>query len=118
METFAVVVAPVAKPEEWRAFCESVTGGQRAEAHRQFLRRLGIRREHIYHQSSPGGDVAVLVWEGVEQERVGPLMADYVQNPQSEHERYIATHVIPELHGVDPTAGPPPQTARVGTIET
>jgi hypothetical protein len=45
-------------------------------------------------------------------------MADYVQNPQSEHERYIATHAIPDLHGVDLTAGPPPQTARAATIET
>ena len=32
------------------------------------------------------------------------LLADPVQNPQSEHERYIATHVIPDLHGADPTA--------------
>ena len=37
MEAFAVVVAPVAKPEEWRAFCESVTGGERAEARGQLV---------------------------------------------------------------------------------
>jgi len=41
-----------------------------------------------------------------------------VQNPQSEHERYIATHVIPDLHGADPTAGPPPAVQKVATIET
>ena len=63
------------------------------------MRRLGIKREHIRHQASPAGDVMVLVWEGVEQDRAPELLADLVQNPQSEHERYIATHVIPDLHG-------------------
>jgi len=60
----------------------------------------------------------VLVWEGVEQDRAPELLADLVQNPQSEHERYIATHVIPDLHGADPTAAPPPTVQRVATIET
>ena len=81
------------------------------------MRRLGIRREHIRHQASPAGDVMVLVWEGVEQDRVPELLADLLQNPRSEHERYIATHVIPDLHGVDPSAGPPPMMREVATIE-
>ena len=46
------------------------------------------------------------------------LMADLVQNPQSEHERYIATHVIPDIHGADLSAGPPPTVEKVATIET
>jgi hypothetical protein len=48
---------------------------------------------------------------------VAELLAGLVQNPQSEHERYIATHVIPDLHGVDPSAGPPPAMQKVATIE-
>jgi hypothetical protein len=83
------------------------------DAHRQVMRRLGIKREHIRHQASPAGDVMVLVWEGVEQDRASELMADLVKNPQSEHERYIATHVIPDLHGADPAAGPPPTVQEV-----
>ena len=106
METFAIAVFPVAKPDEWRAWIDSIASGDRADAHRQMMRRLGIRREHIRYQASPAGDVMVLVWEGVEQDRVAELLAGLVQNPQSEHERYIATHVIPDLHGVDPSAGP------------
>ena len=92
METFAVAVFPVAKPDEWRAWAESIASGDRADAHRQMMRRLGIKREHIRYQPSPAGDVMVLVWEGVEQDRVAPLLGELVQNPQSEHERYIATH--------------------------
>jgi hypothetical protein len=60
----------------------------------------------------------VLVGEGVEQDRAPELLADLLQNPQSKHERYIATHVIPDLHGADPTAGPPPMVQNVATIET
>jgi len=118
METFAVTVFPVAKPGEWRAWVDSIASGDRADAHRQMMRRLGIKREHIRHQASPAGDVMVLVWEGVEQDRASELLADLVKNPQSEHERYIATHVIPDLHGADPAAGPPPMVQEVATIET
>jgi hypothetical protein len=117
MDTFAVQVFPIAKPDDWRAFIASINTGERADAHRQLLRRLGVKREHVYHQATPAGDVMVLVWEGVEQDRVAELMGDMVQNPQSEHERYLATHVIPDIHGVDPTAGPPPRMEKVATIE-
>lgn len=118
MEAFCSNRFPVAKPDEWRAWIDSIASGERADAHRQTLRRLGIKREHIRHQASPAGDVMVLVWEGVEQDRVAPLLGDMVQNPQSDHERYIATHVIPDIHGVDPSAGPPPMVQEVATIET
>jgi hypothetical protein len=76
METFPVAVFPVAKPDEWRAWVDSIASGDRADAHRQMMRRLGIKREHIRHQMSPAGDVMVLVWEGVEQDRVAPLLKD------------------------------------------
>jgi hypothetical protein len=118
METFAVQVFPIAKPDEWRVFIDSIATGERADAHRQTLRRLGVQREHIRHQASPAGDVMVLVWEGVEQDRVAELLGDMVQNPRSDYERYLATHVIPDLHGVDPTAGPPPTVREVATIES
>jgi len=48
----------------------------------------------------------------------GPLLADLLHNPRSEHERYIGTHVIPDFHGVGPSAGPPPMMQNVATIET
>jgi hypothetical protein len=118
VETFAVHIFPIAKPDEWRAFMESIDTGERADAHRQALRRLGVKREHVFHQATPAGDVMVLVWEGVDQARAAELIGGMVQNPQSDHERYLATYVIPELHGVDPTAGPPPTVQKVATIET
>jgi hypothetical protein len=62
-----VQIFPIAKPDDWRAFVESIDTGERGDAHRQALRRLGVKREHVFHQTTPAGDVMVLVWEGVEQ---------------------------------------------------
>jgi hypothetical protein len=118
VEAFAVQIFPIAKPDDWRAFIESIDTGERGDAHRQMLRRLGVKRENVFHQATPTGDVMVLVWEGVDQDRVAELLADMVQNPRSDHEQYLGTYVIPEIHGVDPTAGPPPTVQKVATIET
>lgn len=68
-------------------------------------------------QASPGGDLLVLVHEGVGEEEIAGKFGEFIQNPQSEHERYLAAHMIPEVHGVDMSVGPPPVTEKVATIE-
>ena len=115
---FAVQVLPIADVAGWRRFVEETSTGERSEAHREMLRRFGVTRETILHQSTPQGDVMVLVWEGVEQEDGVAAMGDLAQNPQSEHERYIVSHVAPNFHGVDPTAGPPPPLEKLAVTET
>ncbi len=117
-DTFAVQVFPIAKPREWREFCESIETGERSGAHREMLERLGVTREHIFHQKAPAADVMVLVWEGVDQEQAAEGMRELIQKPQSEHERYLVSHVVRELHGIDPTAAPPPQIEKIATVET
>jgi hypothetical protein len=116
-DTFAVQVFPIAKPREWREFCDSIETGERAGAHREMLGRLGVTREHIFQQKTPDANVMVLVWEGVDQEQAAKGMGELIKKPQSEHERYLVSHVIRELHGVDPTAGPPPQIEKIATVE-
>jgi hypothetical protein len=44
-------------------------------------------------------------------------MGELIQNPQSEHERHLVSHVIRELHGIDPAAGPP-KIEKIATVET
>jgi hypothetical protein len=81
------------------------------------LSRLGVSREHIFHQKTPDGDVMVVVWEGVNQHEAAEGMGE-LMSPQSEHERYLVSHVVRELHGIDPTAGQRPQIERIATVET
>jgi hypothetical protein len=114
----AVNSIPIADVAGWRQFVEEVSTGERSNAHAEMLRRFGVTREHIFQQSTPHGDVMVLVWEGVEQEDAAAAFNEIVQNPQSEHERYITSHVVPNLHGVDPSAGPPPPVEKVAVVET
>jgi len=117
MDTFTVQVFPIAQPDEWDAWIESAGSGDRAEAHRQMLSRMGVTKEHVFRQDTPMGPIMVLVWEGVDHSEVTKLMGDMLANPQSDHERYVGSHVIPVIHGVDPTAGPPPEMRKVATIE-
>ena len=118
MEPFAVSVMPIAKPDEWRAFADDIVSGDRADSHREMLRRLGVKREYLRVQPTPQGELLVLFWEGVDQERVAELMGDMLQNPRSDHERYVGEHVVPILHGIDLSSGPPPAIEKVATIET
>ena len=116
-ETFAVQVFPIAKPQEWRQFCDSIESCERASAHREMLSRLGVDREHIFHQKGPNAEVMVLVWEGVDQKQAAEAMGELIEKPRSEHERYLVSHVVRELHGIDPTAAPPPKIEKIATVE-
>jgi hypothetical protein len=116
METFAVSVLPVARPDEWLAFAESILDGEHAEGHRAMLRRFGVKCEHACFQPTEQGGVAVLVWEGIDQASAAQALMEILMNPQSDHERYITEHVVPVLHGVD-LGNPPPTLQRIGTIE-
>jgi hypothetical protein len=118
MDKLAVAVMPVADVAAWQEFAEEMSGGQRLEGHRAFLRRGGVRAEHVFHQQTPMGDLAVLVWEGVDPEELGRLFGTMLANPASDHERYLRDYVIPKLHGIDVTQPPPPPAQRVATVTT
>jgi len=118
LETFAVQVFPVARPEEWDTFMQEASSGHRAEGHREMLRGLGVTREHVYRQDTPAGAIMVLVWEGIDQSEIPERMGKMIENPKTDHERHIVGHVIPVILGVDPAAGPPPEMRKVATTET
>ena len=46
-DTFAVQVFPIAKPREWREFCESIETGERSGAHREMLEAGRHSRAHL-----------------------------------------------------------------------
>ena len=111
MDKFAVAVMPVADVEGWKEFVQAAHDGDRATAHRDFLRRGGVTAEHIFHQPSPMGDLMILVWEGVDEEGQARHLASAAQDPQSDYERYLRDVVIAQLHGIDAEAAadqPPP----------
>lgn len=117
MDKFTVAVMPVAKPAEWREFAKSAEGGDRAEDHRNYLRRHGVAREHIFLQETPMGHLMTLVWEGVDQGQAAQIMADLIQNPADEYEKFLVDTVIRDYHGLPADAPPPPPVERIARIE-
>jgi hypothetical protein len=118
MDKVAVAVMPIADVGAWQEFAEEISTGDRADAHRTFLRRGGVSAEHIFHQQTPMGDLVVLIWEGVDPEQLGQHFGNMLQNPASDHEKYLRDYVVPKLHGVDVTQPPPPPAKRVLTTTT
>ena len=118
MTQMAVAVMPIADIDGWQKFADEISTGERAEAHRAFLRRSGVRSETIFHQQSPMGDLMVLVWEGLDPEQLAAHFGSMLQNPTSDHERYLRDDVIPKVYGVDTTQPPPPSAQRLAQITT
>ena len=112
MTRIAVAVMPIADVVAWQEFADEIATGARSDAHRAFLRRGGVSKETLFHQQTPTGDLMVLVWDGVDVDQMAAHFGSTLQNPSSDHERYLAEYVIPKVHGID-TEQPPPPPARL-----
>ena len=86
MEAFAITVLRIAKLNEWRALADEASTGKRSQDHES--------RRHIRHMPTPSGDVAIIVWEGIDEDQVPEMMmAAIISAPLSEHEAYLAKDV-------------------------
>jgi hypothetical protein len=118
MAQMAVAVMPIADVGAWRSFLDEVSTGPRGDAHRAFLRRGGVRAETVFHQQTPMGDLMVLVWDGVDPDQMAEHFGSMLQNPTTDHERYLRDYVVPKLHGIDTAQPPPPPAQQLAVITT
>jgi hypothetical protein len=118
MTQLAVAVMPIADVSAWQEFADEISTGARGDAHRAFLRRGGVKAETIFHQQTPMGDLMVLVWDGVDPEAMAGHFGSMLQDPASDHERYLRDYVIPKVHGIDTEQPPPPPARQVAEITT
>ncbi|WP_297344530.1 hypothetical protein [Amnibacterium sp.] len=109
---------PIVDVGAWQAFADEISTGARSEAHRAFLRRGGVGKETLFHQQTPMGDLLVMVWDGVDTNAMAAHFGSMLQDPASDHERYLRDYVIPELHGIDTQQPPPPPASQVAEITT
>jgi hypothetical protein len=106
MEAIAFV-APLlpGKTETDRAAMISCWRGERRDAYQASRRRLGISREAVFVQQTPGGDVAVVYWEADD------LQAAFrgVGTSTDPFDQWFRDH-LREVHGLDAEEGfPPPE---------
>jgi hypothetical protein len=100
-------IAPLlpGKTEADRAAMISCWRGERRDAYEASRRRLGITREAIFIQSTPGGDVAVVYWEADDVEAALKDMA----TSDDPFDRWFRDHVR-DVHGINVEDGfPPPE---------
>jgi hypothetical protein len=118
MTQMAVAVMPIADVGAWQAFVDESSTGAGSDAHRAFLRRGGVRKETVFHQQTPMGDLMVIVWDGVDPDQMAAHFGSMLQNPTSDHERYLRDYVIPKVHGIDTEQPPPPPARQVAETTT
>jgi hypothetical protein len=116
MTDIAVAVMPIADKGAWTEFLDEISTGARCDAHRAFLRRGGVRSETIFLQETPMGDMMVLVWDGVDPDQLAAHFGSMLENPTTDHERYMRDFVIPKVHGIDTTQPPPAPAQQMAVI--
>lgn len=91
----AVPILP-GKTEQWVRFTDEINGARRAEFEAS-RRRLGVR-ERVFLQSTPRGDVTVVVWEGNDPSGAFSRLG----SGTDEFTRWFVQQVK-EIHGMDLT---------------
>src|SRR3954451_17240724 len=92
---FAVPIRP-GKTGADRIAMESCRSGERQAAHGASRERAGISRESVWIQSTPGGDMAVVVLEG---EDMGAAMGALATSEEPFDAWF--REVLADVHGID-----------------
>lgn len=101
---FTVPILP-GKTERDREVMRSCWQGERQADHQASRRRMGITRESVWLQPTPGGDVAIVFFEA--DELAGAF--DGLATSQDPFDAFFREYVL-DVHGVDLTQGfPPPE---------
>jgi hypothetical protein len=102
---FAASILPH-KTQADREAMESCAHGDRQAEHQASRRRAGIERESVWIQSTPGGDVAVVLIEAADI----PAAMGSLATSEDPFDRWFREH-IKDTHGMDLAEGftPPEQ---------
>ncbi|MDP1821359.1 MAG: hypothetical protein Q8K58_15890 [Acidimicrobiales bacterium] len=101
---FVVPLLP-GKAEADRAALASCWHGDRQAAYEDARRRAGVTRESVWLQSTPSGEVAVVVMEA---DDIGAALG-VIGGSGEPFDVWFREHVM-EVHGIDLSAGfPPPE---------
>ncbi len=109
MATFAFVVPVIPGKEETdRETMQGFATGDEKDAYDATRRSLGFQREAIWHQETPDGTLAIVVWEAedIEQAFRGIATSD---DPFDQRFRQF----LQDVHGLNVATDPPPNVRQV-----
>lgn len=116
MDSFAIAVPlKPGKAQAFRDYVAELEGPQKA-GEEDFHRRFGTRREAIWLQSTPQGDVAVVYWEGEDAQRFQDALEELVGSDDP-FGRFVGGNFA-DIFGIDPSAGLPPLPEKVRDYRT
>lgn len=94
--------------QRWRELVSEIKGPRKAEIAAS-RKSAGLTREEVWLQSTPMGDMAVVYWEAPDINRVFKTL----MTSTAPIDKWFAKEVFVGVHGMDPSAPPPPINEKV-----
>jgi hypothetical protein len=109
LATFVFVVPVIPGKEETdRGTMQRFVSGDEKDAYNAARRSLGFQREAIWHQVTPDGTLAIVVWEAEDIEQAFGRIATS-DEPFDQRFRGF----LQDVHGIDVANDPPPSVRQV-----
>ena len=98
---FVTPVLP-GKVDEWHRLVAEMTGARRKE-YEESRRKAGLRKEMVWHQTTPMGDVAAVIFDTDDFEGV----FRYFAASKAPFDVWFNDKILKGVHGIDMSAGMP-----------
>ena len=109
MATFAFVVPVLPGKEDTdRETMQRFLAGDEKDAYDASRRSLGFQREAIWHQETPDGTLAIVMWEA---EDIEQAFGGIARSDQPFDQRF--REFLRDVHGIDVANDPPPNVRQV-----
>ena len=96
------------KADAWKKYVAEMTG-PRKDALAASRKKAGLAKEQVWLQSTPMGDMAVVYWEAPD---IGKVFQHFLTSTDP-FDVWFREKVLVEVHGMDPSAPPPPMNELV-----
>ncbi|WP_332701239.1 hypothetical protein [Devosia sp.] len=103
-------MAPIksGKAAAWKQYVQEMTTSRKDEM-RASRKKLGLEKEEVWLQHTPNGDFAVVY---IEAKNPGEVMQKMMTS-EDPFDRWFREKVLIEVHGMDPSAPPPPPNEEI-----
>ena len=108
MATFAFVVPVLPGKEDTDRETMQRFAGDEKDAYDASRRSLGFQREAIWHQETPDGTLAIVMWEA---EDIEQAFGGIATSDQPFDQRF--RQFLQDVHGIDVANDPPPNVRQV-----
>lgn len=96
------------KTADWKRYLAEMTGPRKAEM-AATRRKAGLKQERVWLQTTPMGDFAVVYWEA---DDIGRVFHHFMTSSDP-FDVWFRDKILVDVHGMSPSAPPPPMNEPV-----